>query len=232
MTEIIYNAEKTELNRLTVEIIQDSINKILETQPQVNLAIPGGKSVLGIYEQLKDADLPWKKVHIFMADERLVHIEHPDSNFRSANELFIDHLKSTAKIPKINVHPFYVNVMVPDYGTEQYEAQLRDAGGNFDIVLVSAGQDGHIAALFPNHPTIMEDSDYFLAITNAPDPPLDRVTSTKNLILRSKVGIVLFYDEIKREAYKNFLDENVKIDKCPAKLISQIDKAYVITNLK
>jgi 6-phosphogluconolactonase len=232
MTEIIYNADKYELNRLTLGIIQDSINTILETKSHVNLAIPGGQSVLGIYKLFKDSEIPWDNVHIFMVDERLVHIGHSDSIFKSANDVFIDHLTSTGKIPKKNVHPFYCNVTVPDYGTANYEAQLRELDGSFDIVLVSAGEDGHIAALFPNHPSVIEESQYFLAITNAPRPPVDRVTSTKNLILRSKVGIVLFYDEIKRDAFNMFLDENIAYNKCPAKLISELDKSYVVTNLE
>ena len=85
------------------EILAD---KIKEINGDVVLAIPGGRSVAGIFRELLKMDLDWKRIHLFMVDERMVQLEHEDSNFRLAKESFID--KLAGKLPEENLHPFRV----------------------------------------------------------------------------------------------------------------------------
>jgi 6-phosphogluconolactonase len=44
--------------------------------------VVGGRSVGGIYPRLAAMPLPWDKVHVFLADERLVPIDSDESNFK------------------------------------------------------------------------------------------------------------------------------------------------------
>ena len=44
---------------------------------------------------------------------------------------------------------------------------------------------------------------------DSPKPPEKRISISKNFLLKSKVGILLFIGEVKRQAYINFLDEKL-----------------------
>lgn len=160
-----------------------------------------------------------------MVDERLVPIYEEESNFRLINQVL------NQIIPKENLHPYIFDKDNNSYGIKAYEEEIKKFRGKFDIVLVSAGEDGHIASLYPNHPSISDSSDYYIYIDNSPKPPNLRMSASKNMILRSKIGIILFYGEIKKDAYLNFLNKNMDYISCPAKLISEIPESYVITNL-
>jgi 6-phosphogluconolactonase len=161
-----------------------------------------------------------------MVDERLVPVDDKESNFRLINEA----LRNT--IPTDNLHPFIYDKNSISCGIKQYEEEIKKYGGSFDIVLVSAGEDGHIAALYPNHPSINDTSEYYLYIDNSPKPPLKRMSASKNMILRSNIGIVIFNGEIKKDAYQYFINKEIDYINCPAKLISEIPESYVVTNLE
>ena len=161
-----------------------------------------------------------------MVDERLVPIEDEESNFRLIYQVL------NPIIPKENLHPYIFDTDNNSYGIKPYEEEIKQFGGNFDIVLVSAGEDGHIASLYPNHPSISDSSEYYIYVHNSPKPPAIRMSASKNMILRSKIGIVLFYGEIKKEAYLNFLNKKLDYTYCPAKLISEISESHIITDLK
>lgn len=161
-----------------------------------------------------------------MVDERFVPIENEESNFRLIKEI-LNHF-----IPKENLHPFIYNKDTSSFGIKSYKDEIKKYGGDFNIVLVSAGEDGHIASLYPNHPSIFDNSEHYIYVDNSPKPPSRRMSASKYMILRSKIGIVLFYGEIKREAYLNFLNKELDYTNCPAKLVSELSESYVITDLE
>ena len=59
----------------------------------------------------------------------------------------------------------------------------------------------------------------------------DRMTSSRKLFLRSKVAIVLFFGELKREAFKRFQNIKLDINDCPAKVVNFINESYILTDL-
>ena len=119
MTKDVFHGNRKEANQKTVDIITEAINKLLNVQDHVVLAIPGGRSVSGIFKILKDNTIPWNKVHIFMVDERMVMIEDNESNFKLAKESFIQELVDKRELPEQNIHPFILS-----NGIESYENEL------------------------------------------------------------------------------------------------------------
>jgi 6-phosphogluconolactonase len=231
MTEII-KASTPELEKLAADLIKDSILDLLKEKNQVVLALPGGRSVPGIFRGLKRAPgIPWEKVLIFMIDERLVVLDHRDSNFRLLKENLVDDLIETGKIPQENVHPFIFDEKAADLGINKYEEELLGAGGIYDIVLLSAGEDGHVGGLFPRHPSIEDKADFFVVMHDAPKPPVDRMSASRQLIQKAKVSIILFFGKGKREALNNFFDDKFDYKACPAKLVQSIERSYLLTDL-
>ena len=160
-----------------------------------------------------------------MVDERLVSIKDKESNFRLVKEGLSEAISNS------NLHPFVYDESSDDSGLKSYEEEIRKFGGSFDIVLVSSGEDGHIGALYPNHSSIVNNSDILISMTNSPKPPSKRMSISRKFLLKTKIGILLFKGEIKKQAYINFLDETLDYKKCPAKLISKLPESYVLTNI-
>ncbi|MDK1031047.1 MAG: 6-phosphogluconolactonase, partial [Planctomycetia bacterium] len=182
---IIYDRNICALQRAAAELITDSIVGLLAEKELVVLAVPGGRSVSGIFALFRAQDIPWRKVHIFMVDERLVPLSDDRSNFKLAREGFTDALVAEGKLPQENVHPFVFDGSKEDSGLAGYEEELRDLGGACDIVLLSSGEDGHIGALYPNHHSFRDESEFYVAMHDSPKPPPDRMTMSRKLLLRA-----------------------------------------------
>lgn len=206
MTTIISNKDKDVLEKKAVNIISSSINNLLLKKERIIFGITGGRSVSGIFKLLKEKNIPWGNVHIFMLDERLVPIDDKESNFRLAKENFIDELISKGLLPEENVHPFAMDESKKNFGISDYEAELKKYGGVYDIILLSSGEDGHVAALYPNHHSVRDESEFYLIVHDSPKLPKDRMTISRKLLIKSKVAILLFIGEIKKDAYNNFLN--------------------------
>lgn len=221
---MIIRGTRAELEKKTSAILEKSITDLLSKQDKVVLAVVGGSSVSNVFSHLQNASLDWQKIHLFIVDERLVPIDHPDSNYGLAVSYF------SQIFPLENLHPFVYDPKSKDLGVQKYEHLIEKYGRNYDVVLTSSGEDGHIGALFPKHQSIESDNSYFVTMDDSPKPPSGRMSATKNLIQRAKVGFVLFFGTAKKEAYSNFINETLSIRDCPAKLIRQLPEHYILVD--
>ena len=67
-------------------------------------------------------------MHFFIIDERLVPIDHPDSNYKLLQDCFIDPLARAGRIPAENAHPFILDPTREDHGAARYERVLAEHG--------------------------------------------------------------------------------------------------------
>lgn len=223
---MILRGTRAQLDARAAWILAETIQAFLETKSKVIVAVPGGRSVFGIFQKLAEHDVDWHRVHLFMVDERLVPIDHPESNFR----LVVESLGET--VPATSLHPFVYDAAAGDYGVGEYDRQLLELGGSFDVVLVSSGEDGHIAAIFPNHQAKGFGGKRFVLLEDSPKPPLRRMSATPELIAASQVGILLFFGAGKGLALKNYFNPQLSVRECPAKIISTLPQHYLLTDLE
>jgi 6-phosphogluconolactonase len=223
MNDIIF---KEEIHHEAYSILKDSIKKISEEKEKIILGLPGGRNIQPILKFFKKRSILFDRTHVFMTDERLVPLNDPDSNFGLIKNCLV------GVLPEENFHPFILHENKQNYGLTDYKNEIKKFGGSYDIVVVSAGEDGHIASLYPDHPSIKNESENYILINDSPKPPKQRISMSKNMFLRSKIGILLFAGEGKRDSYKNFLDDKINFVKCPAKLTLELLESYVLTNIK
>jgi 6-phosphogluconolactonase len=213
------------------EVISEIVKKtesLLKKKDYVVMGFPGGRSIRVLAEALrKEEKLNWKKIHVFMIDERLVHITSSESNFKVIEDSL---LRGTTGIPKSNIHPFIIKDET-DYGLSEYEKEFSKYSGRFDIAFFGVGEDGHIGALFPNY-TIENETENFFIFHNSPKLPKDRMTLSRKLALRTSLGIFLFIGEGKREAFNKFKDNNISLKMCPAKIAYELKDAVIYENLR
>ncbi|MDP2751284.1 MAG: 6-phosphogluconolactonase [Rhodocyclaceae bacterium] len=136
-----------------------------------HLVLAGGSSPRVIYETLREADADWPVWHIWFGDERCLAPDDAARNSRMAAECWLDHVD----IPAEHVH-----IIPTEQGAKVAAAAYANllAGvGDFDLVLLGLGEDGHTASLFPNHAWGAEpDAPEVLAVFDSPKPPSERVS--------------------------------------------------------
>jgi 6-phosphogluconolactonase len=122
--------------------------------------------------------IAWPAWHVFFADERCVPPDHPDSNYRLANQTFLGQVPvNPSRIYTIDDH------LSPAGAARAYEQALRGLFGGvdwprLDLLLLGMGPDGHTASLFPGHRLLAEREKWVAAITDSPKPPPARITLT------------------------------------------------------
>ena len=74
------------------ERIAETARVAIADKGRFTIALSGGKTPELLYSLLADeyADkMEWNSIHLFWSDERYVHQDHPDSNFRMAHHAWI-----------------------------------------------------------------------------------------------------------------------------------------------
>ncbi len=167
-----------------------------------HLALSGGTSPEPFYRRLmydpNYRDLPWKRTHLWIVDERRVPDDDERSNFRMIRETIVEQ----SDIPREQVHP--MRAMSESADTD-YESELREHLGwrekghdRLDYVLLGMGADGHTASLFPRSPAL-DSAGRLVAINAGPTvTPPDRVTMTFDLLNASRFVGVMVTGEKKR----------------------------------
>jgi 6-phosphogluconolactonase len=169
-----------------------------------HLALSGGNTPEPLYRRLmydpNFRDLPWKRAHLWIVDERRLPPDDDRSNFKMIRETLVEH----SDIPREQVHP--IEATAPDADT-RYEAALREHLGwrekghdRLDYVILGMGADGHTASLFPRSPALLA-KDRLVVLNAGPTvTPPERVTMTFELLNASRFIAVMVTGEKKREA--------------------------------
>jgi 6-phosphogluconolactonase len=88
--------------------------------------------------------------------------------------------------------------------------------GEFEVLMLGVGPDGHIASLFPGHPVLDLDA-IAVGITDSPKPPPERVTLTLPCLNRSRAVWFLVSGEAKASAVAAALAEDGDVHEIPAR---------------
>jgi len=208
-------------------IIEKKINSI--KKEHIVFGLCGGRSVSNILKELLKRKINWQKVHFFFVDERITK-NKDELNFTLINTDFFIPLLEKRKIKELNIHNFKQSGNL-EKDIFSYGMDLTRLSFRFDIALLSSGEDGHIASLFPNHPSIKQSGMGYIHVSNSPKPPLERISVSRNFIAETDTAILMFLGEGKKEALNKFKDKKKNVESCPAKIIQNIKDSYVITDL-
>jgi 6-phosphogluconolactonase len=173
------------------------------------VALSGGETPVAFYARLafSGSDLPWRNTHIFLADERCVPLDHPDSNYRMIEA----NLLRRVPIPPENVHPIAAD-QERRAAAEAYESELRRffrlADGEpprFDLIMLGLGADGHTASLFPGDAGAGETRRLAVPVSR-PAPDHDRVSLTLPVINAAEAVVFLVIHAAKAAVLKAVLE--------------------------
>jgi 6-phosphogluconolactonase len=148
-----------------------------------HLVLAGGSTPHRVYQALSQSTADWPHWHVWFGDERCLPAQDAERNSHMAAEAWLDRVP----IPAAQIHPIAAELGAVNAANAY--AQILAGLGDFDLVLLGLGEDGHTASLFPHHDwgTGATAPDV-LAVCDAPKPPAERVSlSARRLAAAHKV---------------------------------------------
>ena len=154
----------------------DVADDAIRARGTFHLVLAGGRTPQALYRELAKrhaGDAHWR---IWYGDERCVPADDPARNSLMAE---------TAWLADSAIPPQQRRAIPAELGdaaaATQYQQWLSDIG-DFDLVLLGMGEDGHTASLFPGKKW---DGADVLAVQDAPKPPPQRVSLSATRLSRS-----------------------------------------------
>jgi 6-phosphogluconolactonase len=185
--------------------ILEELRNAVSVSGRARIAISGGSTPNVMFDTLGKTPFDWSNVHIFWVDERCVPPTDPRSNFKAANERFLQ----PASVPAANIHRIQ-GELSPTDGAALYLKDIQthfeiSAGlPEFDIVHRGMGPDAHTASLFPGEPLI-NDRKNVVAAVYVKKLDMHRVTLLPGVLLAARKTVMLVAGDDKAEALRNVL---------------------------
>ncbi len=198
------------------ELAQAAANAWLEEVESANragknhcVALSGGRITQKFFTATvalaKAKNISFANVHFFWADERCLLPTDSESNFKMANELLFSPLKIAAeKIHRLRgEETLSAAVTLAESDLRAHAPKNANSQPVLDLVLLGMGEDGHVASLFPNATAEINNCVApFLAVSNSPKPPLNRISLSYVALAAARQVWVLVSGQGKTEAFR------------------------------
>jgi 6-phosphogluconolactonase len=137
-----------------------------------SIVLTGGSTPQRAYEIAAELEPDWSRAELWWGDERCVPPDDEQSNYAMAKAALLD---------RLDVAPAADHRMQGELGRDdgaaEYERELGGVG-DFDLVLLGLGPDGHIASLFPNFPSLDVTDRDVIGSDAGHEPFIDRISLT------------------------------------------------------
>ena len=220
----IFN-NKEEIAPHAANIFIAAAQNAIQKRGRFLVALTGGSSPVSIYKLLATpqykAKIDWDNVFVFWGDERWVALDDARSNAKMS----YDYLLSHVGIPKKNVFPMYKEGFSPEEYALEYEKLIKSLtgeDGEFDLILLGMGDDGHTASLFPGQ-AVLHENNKWVSAYYLESQSMYRITLTAPIINKAKEIVVVTFGENKAHALNEVLYGDYNPEKYPMQLIKPLD---------
>jgi len=205
-------------NALAQEILEIAEESI-KLKGNFTIVLAGGNSPMKLYKILRDSKSNWDKWNVYIGDERCLPMDDDDRNDQAIMKIWLDN----SPIKKHNIYPIKAELGMLDAQLD-YENTL-DKIDRFDVVLLSVGEDGHTASLFPNHKYSKNRS--VILEYNSPKNPAERISMSPDRLSKARYVFKIIIGETKKIA----IDLWLKGAPLPINQINgDVEKMYVCIN--
>lgn len=183
------------LRQAAYRYILNAATRAIDLRGWFRIVLSGGNTPRSIYRMLRHADTDWSRWQVYFGDERCLSVHDVERNSAMAAAVWLNH---------VPIPPNQVHVIPAGLGASAaalaYGKTLRGIG-EFDLVLLGLGEDGHTASLFPGRDWgVAPNALDVLAVYDAPKPPPQRVSLSAARLSRSHAILFLVEGESKRNA--------------------------------
>jgi len=187
------------LEQAAGEFILHASKQAIATNGAFRIVLAGGSTPRNIYRQLCEVDTDWSAWNIYFGDERCLPVRDPERNSRMARDVWLDRVA----IPSRQIHTIPAE-LGPEAGALRYARELAGVG-DFDLVLLGLGEDGHTASLFPGAAwERAETLPAVIPVHDAPKPPAQRISLSPERLSRARHVLYLACGDTKRNAIENW----------------------------
>ncbi|WP_374536625.1 6-phosphogluconolactonase [Chitinimonas taiwanensis] len=162
-----------------------ALETALRERGVASLAVSGGRTPVGMFQQLRQMRLDWSRVWITLVDDRWLPADHEDSNERLVREHLLKY-----QVEAANFVGLKTAAATPEAGLDAVEAALAPIPQPFDVLILGMGEDGHTASLFPCSAELASaaalDNPRQVAAVNPTSAPYARISLTLAAIVRSR----------------------------------------------
>lgn len=220
----IFN-NKEEITTHAANIFVAAAQNAIQERGRFVVALTGGSSPVALYQLLATdqykVKIDWDSVFVFWGDERWVPLDDERSNAKMAHDNLLSHIG----IPKSKLFPMYKDRVSPEDYASEYEESIKSITGEegqFDLILLGMGDDGHTASLFPGQAVLQENNKWVVAYY-LESQSMFRITLTAPLINRAKQVVLLTFGKNKAHALNEVLYGAHDPEKYPTQLIKPSD---------
>jgi 6-phosphogluconolactonase len=179
--EILLHAGPDEVAEALAARLMARLTEIQRDFRIPQLALTGGRIATRAYQRLgsegPNSAVDWSRVELWWGDERFVPADDAERNAKQA----LDLLAAPLALNRDRIHEMPASDGDLDLD-EAYARELDDTV--FDICLLGMGPDGHVASIFPEHPSSYAEGAV-IAVRASPKPPPERISLTLPVINRS-----------------------------------------------
>jgi len=176
MTEIRNYKTAEDVAQAAAENAVEILQLAIEAKGSASWVLAGGTSPMLAYKKIvKDFSdaIDWSLVTVLMGDERMVPLDHKDSNYGAILSLFdknIELSKVKRIVPNTEVD---VTSAADDYARKIAFEHIVE----FDLVWLGVGEDGHTLSLFPGNAGFTEEAEqWVIPVYDSPKPPSERIS--------------------------------------------------------
>src|SRR5438128_10000791 len=199
------------------QTIASIAGEAVSARGRFTVALSGGATPRETYMRLAQPPygegLPWNRTFVFFSDERCVPRDHPESNYRMAQETLL----GKVAIPANQVFPISCDDGADsDAAAADYARALSQVFGlrrgelpRFDLILLGVGIDGHTGSLFPGSPALKEVFRPVVAVHAAAAAIPERITLTYPVLNHAAHVIFLAAGAEKTKVVRSALKEGV-----------------------
>jgi 6-phosphogluconolactonase len=187
----LFNSEQ-ELSAAALDLVVQKADQAIAQRGRFDIVLAGGLTPRSIYKELPKAKADWARWYVWFGDERCLPPDDAERNSKMAYDAWLKHVKIPLR--QIHVIPAELGAVK---AAANYNMQLAMLG-DFDLVLLGMGEDGHTASLFPGNS--WDNGDAAIAVSGAPKPPSERVSLSASRLSHARHVVFLVTGKNKQEA--------------------------------
>lgn len=176
--QVVRHRDATELADLGAARLLSTLVELQAGGRVAQVCLTGGRIALSLYARLGElvagSELDPSLLELWWGDERFLPTEDPERNAGPTLALLARHFP----LDPARTHPMPSADGIVDAAASAatYAKELGDT--RFDVCLLGMGPDGHVASIFPNHPSGEPTTQAVIGVSEAPKPPPDRISLT------------------------------------------------------
>lgn len=192
--------------------VMGAVAQTCQVYGSCSVMLTGGRSAERLY-QVWAAQPEFSKmrnVHFYFGDERCVPPNHQESNYGLAmRSLFQWGIPQDCTVTRMHAEQLDREAAAEAYG-EKLPSRL-------DVMLLSVGEDGHVASLFPHNSALLETRRRVVPVYVPKSPP-ERLTVTPPVIMQAAQVFVMAIGSAKASVFRRAQTESNDFLALPARL--------------